>query len=136
VRARPLPCMGEPVQVADTSFLYALFSKSAPSTERPVERPLPPMHSGAERNLSRKRYRSFTIAWGHRGEIRRELDTRSETNGGRRAVSFRVEWMLGNLSAARGRLSYPDAVVLAWWPGTPRYAARIRFQAILCRAKR
>ena len=128
--------MGEPVQVADTSFLYALFSKSdafhgkARRAAASADAILVPSEIFAE-TVSLIHYRvGFAAAKSAGSWIR--LQKRIEVAAPSRSV---LNGCWGIFRAARGRLSYPDAVVLAWC--RERRATPLAFdQAILRRAKR
>ena len=128
--------MGEPVLVADTSFLYALFSKSdvfhngARRAAASADAILVPSEIFAE-TVSLIHYRvGFSAAKSAGSWIR--VQKRMEVATPSRSVLDRC-W--GIFHAARGRLSYPDSVVLAWC--RERRATPLAFdQAILRRAKR
>jgi predicted nucleic acid-binding protein len=124
------------VHVADTSFLYALFSKSdtfhgkARSAATAADSILIPSEIYSE-TVSLIHYRvGFAAArsagnW-MRGQKRLQVvpSSRSLLDG---------SW--GIFRAARGRLSYPDAVVLTWC--RERRTTPLAFdQAILRRAKK
>jgi len=128
--------MGEPVQVADTSFLYALFSKSdafhgkARRAAASADAILVPSEIFAE-TVSLIHYRvGFAAAKSAGSWIR--VQKRMEVAAPSRSM-LNGCWAI--FRAARGRLSYPDAVVLAWC--RERRATPLAFdQAILRRAKR
>ena len=128
--------MGEPVLVADTSFLYALFSKSdvfhngARRAAASADAILVPSEIFAE-TVSLIHYRvGFAAAKSAGSWIR--VQKRMEVAAPSRSM-LNGCWAI--FRAARGRLSYPDAVVLAWC--RERRATPLAFdQAILRRAKR
>src|SRR5207245_10795192 len=128
--------MGERVQVADTSFLDAVFSKSdafhsrARRAAASADAILVPSEIFAE-TVSLIQHRvGFAAAKSAGSWIR--VQKRIEVAAPPRSVSARC-W--GIFRAARGRLSYPDAVVLAWC--RERRATPLAFvQAILSRGTR
>ncbi|HYT17105.1 MAG TPA: PIN domain-containing protein [Thermoplasmata archaeon] len=124
------------MQIADTSFLYALFSKSdvfhrkARKAAASADSILVPSEIYSE-TVALIHYRvgfaaaKSASAW-MRAQKRLQVAPSSQSllDGG---------W--GIFRAARGRLSYPDAVVLAWC--RERRATPLAFdQAILRRVKR
>ena len=124
------------MQVADTSFLYALFSKSDAFHSRArraaalADAILVPVEILAE-TVSLIHYRAGLAAAKSAGSWIR-IQKRIEVAPPSRSV---LERCWGIFRAARGRLSYPDAVVLAWC--RERRATPLAFdQAILRRAKR
>src|SRR3989449_9917325 len=107
--------MGEPVQIADTSFLYALFSKSdafhgkARKAAAAADSILVPSEIYSE-TVSLIHYRvgfaaaksAGTWMWAQR---------RMQVAPSSRSL---LEGCWGIFGAALGRLCFPDAVVLAW----------------------
>jgi len=103
------------VQVADTSFLYALFSKSdefhgrARKLATSVDTILVPSEIYAETLSLIKYRRGFGTARNAGTWLRSQR--KIQILGPSRSLLDRA-W--GIFRSARGRLSYPDAVVLAW----------------------
>src|SRR5207245_9770284 len=105
--------MGEPVQVADTSFLYALFSKSdafhgkARRAAASADAILVPSEIFAE-TVSLIHYRvGFAVAKSAGSWIR--VQKRLEVAAPSRSV---LNGCWGIFRAARGRLRYPEPVYL------------------------
>src|SRR2546428_12877896 len=128
--------MGEPVQVAATSFLSALFSRWDWFRGKPrraaasADAILVPSEIFAE-TVSLIHYRVGLATAKSAGSWIR-VKKRIEVAAPSRSV---LNGCWGIFRAARGRLSYPDAVVLAWC--RERRATTLAFdQAILRRAKR
>src|SRR3989475_4681520 len=107
--------MGERVQVADTSFLYALFSKSdafhskARRAAAAADSIVVPSEIYSE-TVSLIRYRVGFAAAKSAGVWMR-TQKRLQVAPSSRSL---LDGSWGIFRAARGRLSYPDAVVLAW----------------------
>lgn len=128
-------CTGEALRVADTSFLYALFSESDAFHARALaaaavpEATLVPAEIFSE-TLSLVQYRQGHEAARAAGEWIR--------NQGRIEIGVSTRAQLGKawetFASARGRLSYPDAVVLAWCEG--RDVSPLAFDEGLLRAWR
>jgi len=124
------------VQVADTSFLYALFSKSdafhgkARRAAVSADAILVPSEIYSE-TVSLIHYRVGFAAAKSAGTWMR-AQKRMQVAAPSRSV---LDGCWGIFRAARGRLSYPDAVVLAWC--RERRATPLAFdQTILRRARR
>ena len=127
---------GERVQIADTSFLYALFSKSdafhgkARKAATAAESILVPSEIYSE-TVSLIHYRVGFAAAKSAGAWMR-AQKRLQVASSSRSL---LDGVWGIFRAAQGRLSYPDAVVLAWC--RERRATPLAFdQAILRRVKR
>ncbi len=128
--------MGEDVQVADTSFLYALFSKSdifhgkARKAAAAADSILVPSETYSE-TVSLIHYRVGFVAARAAGDwIRSQGKLQLATSS--RGVLER-SWRI--FREARGQLSYPDSVVLAWC--RERRCGPLAFdRAILRRAKK
>ncbi len=124
------------MQVADTSFLYALFSKSdafhgkARRAAVSADAILVPSEIYSE-TVSLIHYRVGFAAAKSAGTWMR-AQKRMQVAAPSRSV---LDGCWGIFRAARGRLSYPDAVVLAWC--RERRATPLAFdQTILRRARR
>jgi predicted nucleic acid-binding protein len=128
--------MGEWLPVADTSFLYALFSKSdvfhgkARKAAATADSILVPTETYSE-TISLIQYRAgFGVAKAAGDWLRSQRKV--QVSASPRSVLDR-SW--GIFRDARGRLSYPDAVVLAWC--RERRTAPLAFdQAILRRTRK
>ncbi|HYU06968.1 MAG TPA: PIN domain-containing protein [Thermoplasmata archaeon] len=127
--------MGDGVQVADTSFLYALFSKSDVFHERArkaatsADSLLIPSEIFSE-TVSLIQYRRGFVAARDAGAWMRS-QKRIQILAASGSLLDR-SW--GIFRAARGRLSYPDALVLGWC--RERRAKPLAFDStILRRAK-
>jgi len=124
------------VQIADTSFLYALFSKSdafhgkARRAAAAADSILVPSEIYSE-TVSLIYYRVGFAAAKSAGAWMR-AQKRLQVASSSRSL---LDGLWGSFRAARGRLSYPDATVLAWC--RERRATPLAFdQAILRRVKR
>ena len=124
------------LQVADTSFLYALFSKSdlfhgrARKAVISAETILVPSEIYSE-TVSLVQYRRGFGAARDAGRWLRSQQ-RIQIVGSSSAL---LDQAWGIFQSARGRLSYPDAVVLAWC--RERRASPLAFdQSILRRVKK
>jgi predicted nucleic acid-binding protein len=128
-------CTGDGVQVADTSFLYALFSKSDLFHVRARR-----AAAAADSILVPSEIYSETISLIHyRGGFGAARDAGTWMRSQKRiqilpASPPLLERCWGIFRSARGRLSYPDAIVLAWC--RERRAKALAYDAtILRRAK-
>lgn len=126
---------GERLRIADTSFLYALFSETDQFHARALEAAkspeaiLVPAEIFSE-TISLIQYRQGHAAARAAGEWIREQG-RVELGV---ASRVRLESAWATFVAARGRLSYPDAIVLAWCEG--RGVSPLAFDEALLRSRR
>lgn len=107
--------MSDPVQVADTSFLYALFSESDTFHARALEAAgsataiLVPSEIFSE-TVSLIQYRAGFRKAKAAGDWMRSQDGLQV----RPATAAILDQAWAIFRQSKGRLSYPDAVVLAW----------------------